>query len=91
MSNIEMMGAGGGGGQDFQLTQFALSVLEFQGSVRAVLNRDAGEMPRPGEIAALLLHGDRVAFGRKAALRKVHNMMTMVRFFLFFAPRWPYP
>ena len=54
MSNIEMMGAGGGGGQDFQLTQFALSVLEFQGSIRAVLNRDAGEMPRPGEIAALL-------------------------------------
>ena len=33
----------------------------------------------------------RVAFGRKAALRKVHSVMTMVRFFSFFAPRWPFP
>ena len=54
MSGDTMMGAGGGGEVDFHLAQFALSVLEFQGSIRAVLNRDAGEMPRPGEIAALL-------------------------------------
>ena len=54
MSDIGMMGAGGGGQDDFQLTKFALSVLEFQGSIRAVLNRDTGEMPRSGEIAALL-------------------------------------
>ena len=49
-----MMGAGGGGGVDFHLAQFALSVLEFQGSIRAVLNRDTGEMPSSGEIAAAL-------------------------------------
>ena len=46
MSGLEMIGAGGGGGQDFQLTKLASSVLEFQGSIRAILNRDAGEMPR---------------------------------------------
>ena len=40
MSGVEMIGAGGGGQEDFQLTQFALSVLEFRGSIRAVLNRD---------------------------------------------------
>ena len=54
MSVEQMIGAGGGGQDDFQLTKFALSVLEFQGSIRAVLNRDTGEMPRSGEIAALL-------------------------------------
>ena len=54
MSGDAMMGAGGGGEVDFHLAQFALSVLEFQGSIRAVLNRDTGEKPRSGEIAALL-------------------------------------
>ena len=54
MSGDAMMGAGGGGEVDFHLAQFAQSVLEFQGSIRAVLNRDTGEKPRSGEIAALL-------------------------------------
>ena len=48
MSGDAMMGAGGGGEVDFHLAQFALSVLEFQGSIRAVLNRDTGEKPRSG-------------------------------------------
>ena len=32
-----------------------------------------------------------MAFGRKAALRKVHSAMTMVRFFSFFAPQMALP
>ena len=45
MSGVAVVGAGGGRQEDFQLTKFALSVLEFQGSIRAVLNRDTKGRP----------------------------------------------